>query len=380
MEAEAVWPTGLLGEGASGTVSTAWGKVHVLPNDADLHALSSEGAWGHLPDLAKLNHAGHDRHGRWSVTHDGAHDVLHLCFGTNRRTSSLAQHADRAAALVEAGGLQLPVGGLIVEGNDAVLVYPASEPLGLEGGWREAFEQAGRLLGALAPWATPPTERRWNEEVAAVEGRLGSTTLWRAPHHRDTVGLPWIRLSLHHRVRTPEGPCFRLLPPTLDEALSLSEPRRPGLAYAAALEGEAVQAGLADQEGGPAAWFEAWRGTAPAAWSSDGAMSTYRGGLWIWRYADVLRWRARAVIWDEGDLMEATAAWLADVDRLQARLGALRMWRSLAWVGVAGGLVAWYGHALETFDAMGAMAVAVASLGVAAFGLLRYRLLEPKAF
>lgn len=109
-------------------------------------------------------------------------------------------------------------------------------------------------------------------------------------------------------------------------------------------------------------------------------MSTYRGGLWIWRYADVLRWRAAAQMWHDEDLLVSTARWLADVDRLQARLGVLRMWRSLAWVGVAGGIVAMYAYRMTVVSPQGVAVIALASAGLVGLGLLRYRLAEPTAF
>jgi hypothetical protein len=382
MEGGAPWPTGLLEPGSKGTSTTPWGEVQVLP--ADLHLLQDLGeAWGHVPSLTTAQDLRTDRHGRWLLVEeeDASWDVLVPRFGCGRRASSLAQKHEMAAALEATGAAHLPVGGTVLDGHDALLVYPHATEVGVNEDLLTAFADAGRLLASLGRWSTPCAERRWNDEVAVLEGRLGTSTLWRAPHHPSTVGLPWIRLSLRSRIRTTEGgTCYRLLPPTIDEFLSLKEPRRPGLAHAAALEGEAVEAGCGRDGGGPEAWFHAWSSTVPQAWVARGPMSTYRGGLWIWRYVDVLKWRAAAVAWGDEDLLTSTATWLADVDRLQARLGVLRMWRSLAWVGLGGGITALYAHRLDALTSQGTAGLALASGAIVALGLLRYRSAEPGAF
>ncbi|MGB1579796.1 MAG: hypothetical protein ACPHK3_07725 [Candidatus Poseidoniaceae archaeon] len=380
----APWPTGLLPEGSEGTVHTPWGPVTVLSGSVEGMLTEESGRWWGAALNDAVVEASHvDRHGRWfRAEHEGdTYDVLLCTFGTGRALSSLAQQVDRADALRSTQRVQLPVGGRIVEGHDAVVVWPHAPSIDLnEVDLLDQFCAAGTVLGALVPWATPPVERRWNDAMAAVEQRLGTSTLWRAPHDRATVGLPDLHLSLHSLVEGPEGPCFRLLPRTVDEALTDVVGRRPGLAHAMALEGEAVEAGRASDAGGPEAWFMAWSEGAPAAWSSPRACSTYRGGLWIWRYANVMRWRGRALAWDDGDLQAATKSWLEDVDRLQARLGVLRMWRSLLWVGAAGLAAAWYAHALGSLTPTASLALAGVSAAVAAGGWLRYRAAEPGPF
>jgi len=340
--------------------------------------------WGAKIAGATVDPVRADRHGHWFLAeHDGAtYDVLLCSFGTGRALSSLAQHTDRASAMNAAGRVQLPVGGCTVDGHDALLIWPhaALVPLDASLGLCDQFRAAGRVLATLEPWATPPVERRWNDALATVEQRLGASTLWRAPHDRVTVGLPDVQLSLHSLVEGYEGPRFRPLPRTVDEALTGVLGRRPGLAHAMALEGEAVEAGRAADEGGPRGWFAAWSEGAPSAWSRPRAQSTYRGGLWIWRYADVMRWRGRALAWDDEDLQAATKTWLEDVDRLQARLGVLRMWRSLLWLGAAGVAAAWYAHALGALSQGPSLVLAAASVAVGAGGWLRYRAAEPGPF
>ncbi len=380
----APWPTGLLPEGSEGTVPTPWGPVTVF--SGHLEDLLGDGDghwWGASMDGAVFEAMHADRHGRWfRAEHEGAtYDVLQCAFGTGRALSSLAQQADRAEALLATHRVQLPVGGCTLEGHDAVVVWPHAASVGLnEVGLLDQFRAAGTVLGALVPWATPPVERRWNDAMATVEQRLGTSTLWRAPHDRATVGLPDLHLSLHSLVEGAKGPRFRPLPRTVDEALTDVVGRKPGLAHAMALEGEAVEAGRASEAGGPEAWFDAWSVGAPASWSNPRARSTYRGGLWIWRYANVMRWRGRALAWEDHDLQAATQSWLEDVDRLQARLGVLRMWRSLLWLGAAGLAAAWYAHALDALSPSASLALAGGSVAVAAGGWLRYRAAEPGPF
>lgn len=368
-----------------GTVPTPWGPVTVMEAALDDLLNAEVGAWwGANLTGATVEPSRADRHGRWFLAeHDGAtYDLLLCSFGTGRALSSLTQHADRANAMTATGHVQLPVAGCTVDGHEALLVWPhaAQVPLDASLDLCDQFRAAGRVLGTLEPWATPPVERRWNDALATVEQRLGASTLWRAPHDRVTVGLPDLQLSLHSLVEGSEGPRFRPLPRTVDEALTGVLGRRPGLAHAMALEGEAVEAGRAADEGGPEGWFAAWSEGAPSDWSRTRALSTYRGGLWIWRYADVMRWRGRAMVWDDGDLQDATKTWLEDVDRLQARLGVLRMWRSLLWLGAAGVAAAWYAHALDALTEGPSLVLAAASVAVGAGGWLRYRAAEPGPF
>ena len=377
------WPTGLLPEGSEGTVPTPWGPVTVLSGSVEDLLTVRDGRWGTSIEGAVVEAMHADRHGRWyRAEHEGADYAVLMCsFGTGRALSSLAQQADRAEALRATKRIQLPVGGCTVDGHDLLFIWPHASALGIHDvDLLEQFRVAGTVLGALEPWSTPPVERRWNDAMATVEQRLGTSTLWRAPHDRATVGLPDLQLSFHSLVEGAEGPRFRPLPRTVDEALTDVVGRRPGLAHAMALEGEAVEAGRATEAGGPEAWFNAWSEGAPAAWSNPRARSTYRGGLWIWRYANVMRWRGRALAWDDDELQAATKSWLEDVDRLQARLGVLRMWRSLLWLGAAGLAAAWYAHALGSLTQTASLALAGASVAVAAGGWMRYRAAEPAPF
>lgn len=377
------WPTGLLPEGSEGTVPTPWGPVTVLSGSVEDLLTVRDGRWGTSIEGAVVEAMHADRHGRWyRAEHEGADYAVLMCsFGTGRALSSLAQQADRAEALRATKRIQLPVGGCTVDGHDLLFIWPHASALGIHDvDLLEQFRVAGAVLGALEPWSTPPVERRWNDAMATVEQRLGTSTLWRAPHDRATVGLPDLQLSFHSLVEGAEGPRFRPLPRTVDEALTDVVGRRPGLAHAMALEGEAVEAGRATEAGGPEAWFNAWSEGAPAAWSNPRARSTYRGGLWIWRYANVMRWRGRALAWDDDELQAATKSWLEDVDRLQARLGVLRMWRSLLWLGAAGLAAAWYAHALGSLTQTASLALAGASVAVAAGGWMRYRAAEPAPF
>lgn len=379
----APWPTGLLPEDAEGTVPTPWGNVTVLSGSVEALLATTDGRWGASIAGATVEPTHVDRHGRWfRAEHEGAAYAVLMCtFGTGRALSSLTKQTDRSEALRATNRVQLPIGGCTVDGHDVLLIWPHAPAVDISDvDLLEQFRAAGAVLGALEPWSTPPVERRWNDAMATVEQRLGASTLWRAPHDRATVGLPDLELSLHSLVEGAEGPRFRPLPRTVDEALTDVVGRRPGLAHAMALEGEAVEAGHASEAGGPEAWFNAWSEGAPAAWSNPRAVSTYRGGLWIWRYANVMRWRGRALAWDDDDLQTATKAWLEDVDRLQARLGVLRMWRSLLWLGAAGVAAAWYAHALGSLTQTASLALAGASIAVAAGGWLRYRAAEPGPF
>ena len=85
-----------------------------------------------------------------------------------------------------------------VENNDRIIVYNCSD-VAIN---TEDFDSdklaanLGTIHSALHDFATPNTERRWNDRLKDIESELKVTTLWRAPHSKYTVGLPRLNLDL----------------------------------------------------------------------------------------------------------------------------------------------------------------------------------------
>ena len=85
-----------------------------------------------------------------------------------------------------------------VKNNDRVIVYNCSDvAINTEDfDSNKLAANLGTIHSALHDFATPNTERRWNDRLKDIESELKVTTLWRAPHSKFTVGLPRLNLDL----------------------------------------------------------------------------------------------------------------------------------------------------------------------------------------
>lgn len=364
-----------------GGLPTPWGRLHGWDPKPAFHAAwwsgQADQAWGEWP--ASVNAVKVVGHHRWGVeVHLDDHLTAHVYpLQTGHDVSTLALHGAWHTAL-ERTELLLPVGGLKNERGDLVTVFPrhhvssveaeanASSPTTLVARW-------GALHSALATHATPNAERRWNERLKAIEDRLKTHTLWRAPHTSAVVGLPPVHPGMANLGE--DGSVLVPLPRPLANHLLCQPQRRPGLANAAVLEQELALLGRFTDLSEREAFYAAWAAEVPPAWSSTSAWSSANGGVWIWRYEAMLLLLAEGRAFGMADQVTRCEMWLRDVSRIQARLGELRtvlavrkgtMWSALAagaWS--VGGAGAW------------PLTAALAAVSLLAHGAYRQRLPAP---
>jgi hypothetical protein len=243
----------------------------------------------------------------------------------------------------------------------------------------ELVEALGAIHTSLESFTTPNTERRWNDRLKDVEDKLKTNTMWRAPHSSTTLGLPRLHLSLDSIVDVDGKRMFFPQSRSLSEYLLCESDRLPSLASVMMLEHQwARKEGLSEQQ--RQSMLETWSRSTPSSWSSSTALSTVRGGAWVWRYHATILELAQAKAFADEETVKACEQWLRDVSRLQAHLGALRLWKSGQWVGVTGLTVSFFTWKLATLTEGQSLLLAILSLGVGIATNVIYRLKDPKPY
>jgi hypothetical protein len=315
------------------------------------------------------------------VTLNDAYTASILPFGVGDDVSRLYRYEPWNSALVGHSVL-LPIAGWTVDGNDRILVYPRYELKPFDGQTSTVMDltrTVGGIHSALVGFSTPNTERRWNDRLKAIEDELKTKTMWRAPHANTTVGLPRLHLSIDSLTEVDGVLNFVPMSRSLAEHLLCENDRLPSLATLMMLEHQwARRDGLSEQQ--RQQLLETWGASVPVDWSSRAALSTVRGGAWVWRYHATLLELAQATAFAETSIKEDCQKWLRDVSRLQAHLGTLRMWKSGQWVGFTGLAVAFFSYRLDSFLPQQSLALAVLSFGVVVASNAVYRLKDPKAY
>jgi hypothetical protein len=278
---------------------------------------------------------------------------------TSNRISKLHQQK-RLRTSLESTNLLMPVGGVLLEGKDAVLLFPNAEMSDATPEW---FGQSlGQIQSSLAEFSSPNDQKRWNQRLKDLEDQLKPNTLWRAPHTSATVGIASVRIQPNYTVSVDGTQHVLPVNQTVSELLLCGTERLPGIAEFIQLEGRLVE-GKGYNSEQVSVFFEHWKKEVPASWSSRKALSTVLGGAWIWRYYDVLVVNAESVLYGDESRYESAQKWLKDVSRLQAHLGVLRVWKSGVWVGLTTMIVAYYSWQLDSMTTS-------ASIGLAALGAL----------
>ena len=392
MDEPAWWPSGIalssIDEAVSeGTVRTSFGKTtvwdfepYLQPNlwNSSLEAGVQWGDWNFEVQTVEVQ----------SVTKNGLVVTLNqtytasiLPFGVGDDVSRLSRYEPWNSALVGHSVL-LPSAGWTVDGNDRILIYPRFELKPFDGQTSTVMDLTrtiGGIHSALVGFSTPNTERRWNDRLKAIEDELKTKTMWRAPHANTTVGLPRLHLSIDSLTEVDGVLNFVPMSRSLTEHLLCENDRLPSLATLMMLEHQwARRDGLSEQQRQQV--LETWGTSVPVDWSSRAALSTVRGGAWVWRYHATLLELAQATAFAETSIKEDCQKWLRDVSRLQAHLGTLRMWKSGQWVGFTGLAVAFFSHRLDSFLPQQSLALAVLSFGVVVASNAVYRLKDPKAY
>lgn len=367
MEEASWWPRGLAIGSIDDAISnqeitTKWGKLSCFDvretREPSWWNKQDNGCWGSFSELNVQSVKQILQQGNHTLLQlDEAYTALVYSIPTSDSTSMLARKSAWASAL-ESTSILLPVAGMRIEGNDAVVVFPRFD-LTYDTDIEWISTSLGLAQTSLEPFSTPNDQNRWNNRLKSVEDALRPNTLWRAPHTKHTVGLPALRI---HPSWVGEIDGKRALIPMnqrVSEHLLCGDERLPALAELIHMEGRWVENNgytRNDIEG----MLEAWSSVTPSTWSSKKALSTVLGGAWIWRYYDVLFTYAEAVLYDDKKGLESAKSWLKDVTRLQAHLGVLRVWKSGVWVGITTMVVAYYGWQIESMTPSFATGVALA--------------------
>ena len=392
MDEPAWWPSGIalssIDEALSeGTVRTSFGKTtvwdfepYLQPNlwNSSLEVGVQWGDWNFEVQTVEIQSV--SKNGL-VVTLNDAYTASILPFGVGDDVSRLYRYEPWNSALVGHSVL-LPIAGWTVDGNDRILVYPRYELKPFDGQASTVMDLTrtiGGIHSALVGFSTPNTERRWNDRLKAIEDELKTKTMWRAPHANTTVGLPRLHLSIDSLTEVDGVLNFVPMSRSLAEHLLCENDRLPSLATLMMLEHQwARRDGLREQQ--RQQLLETWGASVPVEWSSRTALSTVRGGAWVWRYHATLLELAQATAFAETSIKEDCQKWLRDVSRLQAHLGTLRMWKSGQWVGFTGLAVAFFSYRLDSFLPQQSLALAVLSFGVVVASNAVYRLKDPKAY
>lgn len=392
MDEPAWWPSGIalssIDEALSeGTVRTSFGKTtvwdfepYLQPNlwNSSLEVGVQWGDWNFEVQTVEIQSV--SKNGL-VVTLNDAYTASILPFGVGDDVSRLYRYEPWNSALVGHSVL-LPIAGWTVDGNDRILVYPRYELKPFDGQASTVMDLTrtiGGIHSALVGFSTPNTERRWNDRLKAIEDELKTKTMWRAPHANTTVGLPRLHLSIDSLTEVDGVLNFVPMSRSLAEHLLCENDRLPSLATLMMLEHQwARRDGLSEQQ--RQQLLETWGASVPVDWSSRAALSTVRGGAWVWRYHATLLELAQATAFAETSIKEDCQKWLRDVSRLQAHLGTLRMWKSGQWVGFTGLAVAFFSYRLDSFLPQQSLALAVLSFGVVVASNAVYRLKDPKAY
>ncbi|MGB0394841.1 MAG: hypothetical protein ACPGE8_06590 [Candidatus Poseidoniaceae archaeon] len=386
MEDELWWPQGIaissMDEAIeAGQLETKWGAVPCWDVRSCLQSewwtSPKEGSWGVLKEVnpSTIEIVQTDGN-RTLLLLDSAYIALAYSIPTSNRTSSLHQNKDIHSRL-QSTNLLLPIGGMMLDGKDALVVFPAGNLTEPTPEW--LGQTLGEIQNMLAPLSSPNDQKRWNQRLKHLEDELKPNTLWRAPHASATKGIPSVRIHPNYIVEV-EGE-HRALPlnQTVSEALLCSAERLPGIAEFIQLEGRVVEEkGYKPEQ--IEVLFENWKRCVPASWTSRKALSTVLGGAWIWRYYDVLVVTAESVLYGDESRYESSQKWLKDVSRLQAHLGVLRVWKSGVWVGISAMVVAYYAWQLETLSTTNSIGLAVLGSIISIGSNLLYWKKDPPAF
>ena len=367
MEEASWWPRGLARGSIEDALSnqeiiTKWGTLDCFDVTKTLEASwwneQDSGCWGSFSELNVQSVQQIRQHGNLTLLQlNEAYSALVYSIPTSDSTSMLARKSAWAKAL-DSSSVLLPIAGMTINGNDAIVVFPHFE-LTHDAEMKWISTELGKAQSSLEQFSTPNDQNRWNQRLKSVEDALRPNTLWRAPHTKHTVGLPALRIHPSW-IGTRDGKTV-LIPTNqrVSEHLLCGDERLPALAELIQMEGRWVENnGYARDD--IEAMLEAWSSVTPSSWSSKKALSTVLGGAWIWRYYDVLFSYAEAVLYDDKKGLESSKAWLKDVTRLQAHLGVLRVWKSGVWVGLTTMIVAYYGWQIDSMTPSFAIGVALA--------------------
>ena len=351
------WPSGIVTEDSheisSGRIQTVFGALETWGYQDCLAASwwqkpPEEGIiWGQWPEVSEIDIIHHDRKG-YLIRINDKQIARVTPFDLGNDLSRLMHYSPWRDALE---GLMITLPSMVyhVENNDRVVVYNCSD-VAIN---TEDFDSdklaanLGTIHNALHDFATPNTERRWNDRLKDIESELKVTTLWRAPHSKYTVGLPRLNLDLALLCKEQDELLFIADVRSPVEHLMCHADRLPGLANLMLIE-QQISFAKGMDENDRKSMLEAYLTKAPKSYSHKKAVSTLMGGPWIWRYHAVLFAMGEARFFGDEELGKKAQNWLNDVSRIQAHLGVLRLWKSGLWGGIIGAVVAFFAWRMES--------------------------------
>lgn len=351
------WPSGIVTEDSheisSGRIQTVFGALETWGYQDCLAASwwqkpPEEGIiWGQWPEVSEIDIIHQDRKG-YLIRINDKQIARVTPFDLGNDLSRLMHYSPWRDALE---GLMITLPSMVyhVENNDRVVVYNCSD-VAIN---TEDFDSdklaanLGTIHSALHDFATPNTERRWNDRLKDIESELKVTTLWRAPHSKFTVGLPRLNLDLALLCKEQDELLFIADVRSPVEHLMCHADRLPGLANLMLIE-QQISFAKGMDENDRKSMLEAYLTKAPKSYSHKKAVSTLMGGPWIWRYHAVLFAMGEARFFGDEELGKKAQNWLNDVSRIQAHLGVLRLWKSGLWGGIIGAVVAFFAWRMES--------------------------------
>ena len=271
----------------------------------------------------------------------------------------------------------MPLGGLLQDGNDALVLFSNAEFIEATPEW--LGQTLGEVQAKLAQFSSPNDQKRWNQRLKDLEDQLKPNTLWRAPHASSTVGIPSVRIHPNWIVTFEEQHYALPLNQTVSELLLCGTERLPGIAEFIQLEGRLVEEKEYSSEQ-VKLLFNHWKHEFPPlgpAVKHSLPFSEERG------YGDIttsLLSMLNPFCMKTSQDLNPAQKWLKDVSRLQAHLGVLRVWKSGVWVGIMTMIVAYYAWQLESMSTMESIVLLGLGLALSFGSNLLYWKKDPPAF
>ena len=288
MEDKPWWPRGIVQSYDESFVYTSWGTNSFHQPDISKEWWESlDDTWGEWPKDIEIGDISEDEFGIWVDIGDLVALVIPL--PTGNHCSRLAKNEKIRQSISDL--VQLPVAGCTKDG-DHVLVYSKSEPSEITG------QSLANLHTALIEgnWTTPNDERNWNDRLKAVEESLKTNTLWRAPHSKNTLGIPRFNLEK-----------MRVVPISISEKLVWNKDTNLPMIR------QVVKHQVLDQ----------YINFMDSKYCDNSVLRTATGGLPHLKYDVNIFAKANSVAFQKES--KEVDSYLSKVDRFQAKLGIMRL-------------------------------------------------------
>lgn len=288
MEGRPWWPSGIAQSHDESVIYTKWGTTALhVPEISKEWWEGLENSWGRWPEITKLEKIEEDEIGIWLDLGDFI--ALVIPIPTGNHCSRLVKNSKLNKDISDI--VDLPIAGCDKDG-DHVLVYSKSRPTEISG------ENLAKLHTALIEggWTTPNDQGTWNERLKTIEDVLKTNTLWRAPHSKNTIGIPKFNLKE-----------MRVVPISISEKLIWSEDTNLPL-LRQAVEYDVVRDYMQFID---------------SKYCDNSVMRTATGGLAHLKYDVNIFEKARSVAFSLDS--KSVDFYLSKVDRFQAKLGIMRL-------------------------------------------------------